>query len=160
MKGLRTVLHDMCVIITGNLEHVLSPYSKSTAVVIDNDILEDIQVIEPEIRSSDRELYHVSKNLSILVKTLLNIFHLESKFITNKCVVFFVLQALQEEVERLTDLLETTQKVESTAVFLCRRGAVLRKVNTPLPVEYTFFLYRNTFYSNIEAEICEILRKF
>ena len=47
----------------------LFPHSKSTAVVIDNDILEDIQVIEPEIRSSDRELYNVSENLSIWVKT-------------------------------------------------------------------------------------------
>ena len=53
------------------------PHSKSTAVVIDNDILEDIQVIEPEIRSSDRELYNVSETLSILAKTLINIFHLE-----------------------------------------------------------------------------------
>ncbi|XP_020617284.1 uncharacterized protein LOC110055244 [Orbicella faveolata] len=81
-----------------DLQSLTSPrphsQSKSTAVVIDNDILEDIQVIEPEIRSSDRELYN----------------------------------ALQEEVERLTDLLETTQKPESTAIFLCRRGAVLRKL--------------------------------
>ena len=46
----------------------LFPHSKSTAVVIDNDILEDIQVIEPEIRSADRELYNVSEKLSFLVE--------------------------------------------------------------------------------------------
>lgn len=35
-------------------------------MVIDNDLLEDIQVIEPEIRSSDQELYNVSEDLAIL----------------------------------------------------------------------------------------------
>jgi len=47
-------------------------YSKSTTAVVDNDILEDIQVIEPEIRSSDQGLYNVSENFSILVKTVVN----------------------------------------------------------------------------------------
>ncbi|KAL9955567.1 hypothetical protein ACROYT_G036906 [Oculina patagonica] len=81
-----------------DLQSLTSPrphtQSKSSGVVIDNSILEDIQVIEPEIRSSDQELY----------------------------------KALQEEVVRLTDLLETTQKTESSAIFLCRRGAVFRKL--------------------------------
>ena len=36
--------------------------SKSSAVVIDNNILDDIQVIEPEIQSSDQELYQVSQS--------------------------------------------------------------------------------------------------
>ena len=36
--------------------------SKSSAVVIDNNILDDIQVIEPEIQRSDQELYQVSQS--------------------------------------------------------------------------------------------------
>jgi len=68
--------------------------SKSTEVVINNDILEDIQVIEPQIRSSDQKLY----------------------------------EALQDEVVRLTKLLENTEGTEATAIFLCRRGAVYRKL--------------------------------
>ena len=31
---------------------------------------------------------------------------------------------------------------------------------TPLSVKYTLFFYKNIFYKNIEAEICEILRIF
>ena len=37
-------------------------------------------------------------------------------------------QALREEVDRLTDLIDTTQGKESLAIHLCRRGAVYRKV--------------------------------
>ena len=34
-------------------------------MVINNDILEDIQVIEPEIRSSDQKLYQVSSKATM-----------------------------------------------------------------------------------------------
>lgn len=36
--------------------------SKSVKVAVTNDILEDIQVIEPKIRTSDPKLYEVSTN--------------------------------------------------------------------------------------------------
>ena len=36
--------------------------SKSVKVAVTNDILEDIQVIEPQIRTSDPKLYEVSTN--------------------------------------------------------------------------------------------------
>ena len=38
-------------------------------------------------------------------------------------------QALQDEVGRLTELINTTSGNESVAIFLCRRGAVHRKVS-------------------------------
>ncbi|XP_015759885.1 PREDICTED: uncharacterized protein LOC107339154 [Acropora digitifera] len=68
--------------------------SKSVKVAVTNDILEDIQVIEPQIRTSDPRLY----------------------------------EALQDEVDRLTELINTTSGNESVAIFLCRRGAVHRKL--------------------------------
>ncbi|XP_068717425.1 uncharacterized protein [Montipora capricornis] len=68
--------------------------SKSTEVDINDDILEDIQVIEPQIRTSDQKLY----------------------------------EALQDEVGRLAELINTTSGDESVAIFLCRRGAVYRKL--------------------------------
>ena len=37
-------------------------FSKSVKVAVTNDILEDIQVIEPQIRTSDPKLYEVSTN--------------------------------------------------------------------------------------------------
>lgn len=68
--------------------------SKSVKVAVTNDILDDIQVIEPQIRTSDPKLY----------------------------------EALQDEVGRLTELINTTSGNESVAIFLCRRGAVHRKL--------------------------------
>ena len=41
-------------------------YSKSTEVIVNSDILEDIQVIEPQIRSSDQKLYEVSQKAMYL----------------------------------------------------------------------------------------------
>ena len=44
---------------------VFLSFSKTTEVVINNDILEDIQVIEPQIRSSDQQLYEVINQVTI-----------------------------------------------------------------------------------------------
>ena len=45
-------------------------FSKATEVLINNDILEDIQVIEPQIRRSDQKLYEVSKKAPPSVKLI------------------------------------------------------------------------------------------
>ena len=44
---------------------VFLSFSKTTEVVINNDILEDIQVIEHHIRSSDQQLYEVINQVTI-----------------------------------------------------------------------------------------------
>ena len=54
-----------------NLSFCFDSFSKSSGIVIDNNILDDIQVIEPEIQSSDQDLYNVSSSLVLIVFTYL-----------------------------------------------------------------------------------------
>lgn len=104
--------------------------SKSVEVAITNDILEDIQVIEPQIRTSDPKLYEVSTNNRLSTSyTLSQCVCVYKKHYVN--VIRFS-QALQDEVGRLTELINTTSGNESVAIFLCRRGAVHRKVSLAL----------------------------
>ena len=43
-------------------------------------------------------------------------------------------QALEMEIKRLDDLIDETEKQETLAIHLCRRGAVYRKVGLILDV--------------------------
>ncbi|XP_048585429.1 uncharacterized protein LOC5512045 isoform X2 [Nematostella vectensis] len=68
--------------------------SKSSGTVVNSAILDKVQVIEPEISSTNYELY----------------------------------MALKEEADKLDVLIEGTEKRETLAMYLCRRGAIHRKV--------------------------------